>query len=645
MPTLSIVIPALDEEAAIGETIRRCLAARDGITAECNLDAVEIIVVSDGSTDATESIARSFAEVKVLAFDVNRGYGAALKCGFEHAEGDLLSFLDADGTCDPRDFVRLVNATDAERADVVLGSRLGPGSEMPALRRIGNILFAWMLGLLSDRRLNDTASGMRVIRRDALAHLYPLPDGLHFTPAMSARALLEGQLKLMEVPIPYAERIGRSKLSVVKDGLRFLAAIVRAAMCYRPARPLLIAAALLGVLAVLLGALPSGHWLRYGKLEEWMIYRILLSSLLATLSAFTACIAIVADRIAATAHGRAMASGAAVNRLRKWSRSHGRWVVAGGSLAIAVALVWQGIVQYVTTGHVEMHWSRPALASLLVMLAGMLVLTALLLEMMELIVDQRAGGARTAPPDRMHHPREGADQALADSPGAAFDGHADTYDADCIRGLALSGESRDFFARARGAHLAAWWSRSGRGAPTLIVDYGCGTGDGSVALADAFPTSRVHGVDVSSESVARAHERITHDRVTFDQIRPGQPRIPAADLVHMNGVLHHVPPDQRDALLGMLLEALPPHGVVAVFENNPLNLGTRWVMSRIPFDRDAIPLPPWETMRRLRAPGLHVEHTAYLFWFPRALAALRPLERYLEKVPFGAQYAVFASKP
>ena len=452
--TLTVVIPALNEEAAIGGTIRRCLEVREEVPTECDLDEVEIIVVSDGSTDTTEAIARDFADVKVLAFDANRGYGAAIKCGFEHAKGELLSFLDADGTCDPRDLARLVTAMDANRADVVLGSRMGADSEMPAVRRIGNVLFAWMLGLLSDRRIDDTASGMRVIRRDALKDLYPLPDGLHFTPAMSARALLEGRLTLIEVPIPYAERIGHSKLSVVGDGLRFLLAIVRAAMCYRPARPLLMVAAALGALAFLIGAMPSGHWLRYGQLEEWMIYRILLASLLATLSAFTTCIAIVADRIATTAHGHAIAAGPLVGRLRELSRSRSRWKVAGGSLAVAVVVVWEGVQQYLMTGHVEMHWSRPVLASLLVMLAGMLILTALLLEMMELIVDYRAGGARAVPPDRVHEPHTGSGK----TPEAPFDDHAETYDAECMRGLALSGESREYFAQARADHLATWWS-------------------------------------------------------------------------------------------------------------------------------------------------------------------------------------------
>ena len=643
--TLTVVIPALDEEAAISGTIRRCLEAREDIAAECGLDEVEIIVVSDGSTDATEAIARGFAGVKVLAFDANRGYGAAIKCGFEHGQGDLLSFLDADGTCDPRDLARLVMAIDAHNADIVLGSRMGANSEMPAVRRIGNVLFAWMLGLLSDRRIDDTASGMRVIRREALKNLYPLPDGLHFTPAMTARALLEGRLKLIEVPILYAERIGHSKLSVVKDGVRFLLTIVRAAMCYRPARPLLIAAAALGVLAFLVGAMPSGHWLRYGQLEEWMIYRILLASLLATLSAFTTCIAIVADRIATTAHGHAIGAGPLVGRLREVSRSRSRWKVAGGSLAVAVVVVWEGVAQYVTTGHVEMHWSRPVLASLLVMLVGMLILTALLLEMMELIVDYRAGGARAVTPDRVHEPHTGCGEAVDTPPDAPFDGHAETYDAECMRGLALSGESREYFAQARANHLAAWWSRSGRQPPKTIVDYGCGTGDGTVVLADVFPGAVIHGVDISSESIERAAERVTHDRVTFTSIHASEPHIPQADLIHMSGVLHHVTPDDRDTLIEILAAALTRQGVVAVFENNPLNLGTRWVMSRIPFDRDAKPLPPWETIRRLRTRGLSVEHIAYLFWFPRALAALRPLEPYLEKIPLGAQYAAFATMP
>src|SRR5215475_3800438 len=155
---LSIVIPALDEESAIAETLRRCLDARAAIAAEGGVERVEILVVNDGSSDRTEEIARSFDEVVVLGFDENRGYGAAIQSGFAHASGDLLAFLDADGTCDPLQFAPMCRAIDAAPADVVLGSRMGDGSEMPFVRALGNTLFAWILGLLSRARVRDTAS-------------------------------------------------------------------------------------------------------------------------------------------------------------------------------------------------------------------------------------------------------------------------------------------------------------------------------------------------------------------------------------------------------------------------------------------------------------------------------------------------------
>src|SRR5262245_2996796 len=146
-PSLTIVIPALNEEEAIGSTLRRCLAARDRIREEAGLESVEIITVSDGSSDRTAEIARSFDDVQVIVFEKNRGYGAAIKEGFLRGRGSLLGFLDADGTCDPLHFGPLCRAIVAEDADVALGSRLGPGSRMPWIRRLGNRIFAFVLGL------------------------------------------------------------------------------------------------------------------------------------------------------------------------------------------------------------------------------------------------------------------------------------------------------------------------------------------------------------------------------------------------------------------------------------------------------------------------------------------------------------------
>jgi len=406
--TLTIVIPALDEEEAIGDTIDRCLDARAHILQTSAVEEVEIIVVSDGSTDRTEEIARSYEEVTVLAFERNRGYGAAIMCGFEQGRGDLVGFLDADGTCDPRVFANLCRALDEEGADVALGSRMGPGSEMPRLRAAGNLMFAWILGLLSWRQVKDTASGMRVIRRACLPDLYPLPEGLHFTPAMSARVLLEDKLKLVEIAMPYAERVGRSKLSVLHDGVRFLTVIVQAAVTYRPARPLLIGACVLALLGLASGIGPLALYVRSGHLEEWMIYRILLTSLFATLASLLMCAAVVADRIAATAHYRPFDARGVTGLVARAFTRRARLIGGTVLLAGAVLVAWPGIVQYQSTGQVDMHWSRAVAATLLVALAAVLAVTTFLLNMMDLMHVQRTRNAGIKPPDRVRRARKSA---------------------------------------------------------------------------------------------------------------------------------------------------------------------------------------------------------------------------------------------
>lgn len=406
--TLTIVIPALNEEEAIGDTLKRCLEARKHICETSSVEDVEIIVVSDGSTDHTEEIACSFEGVTVLAFQKNRGYGAAIKCGFAHGRGDLVSFLDADGTCDPRIFAKLVNALDEQQADLVLGNRMGEESEMPLVRTVGNTIFAALLGVLSKHHVKDTASGMRVIRRAVLPDLYPLPDGLHFTPAMSARVLLEDRLRLVEVSMPYAERTGRSKLSVVKDGLRFLTCIVQAAVAFRPARPLLLTAGVFGLGAVFFGLPPLASYAQHGWFEEWAIYRVLMASLLVTTSAILVCSAVVADRIAATAHQRPPTHLGLTGLVSRFFSRRMRLV--GGALLVGagVAVVWPGLVEYVTHGEVAMHWSRSVLASLFVVLAVVLGATTFLLNMMELIQSQREAVLSVAPPDRIHRGTTGA---------------------------------------------------------------------------------------------------------------------------------------------------------------------------------------------------------------------------------------------
>jgi hypothetical protein len=271
---------------------------------------------------------------------------------------------------------------------------------MPLIRSLGNRLFAFLLSALSLSAVRDTASGMRVIRKQALEDLYPLPDGLHFTPAMSARALLEGKLTLAEHAMPYAERVGRSKLKVLADGVRFLLTIVKAAMTYRPARLLLAAAVLCAGSATLVGSYPVVRYVQAQTLEQWVIYRILLSSLLWTACALLVCASVIADRIAAAAHGRWVET-QATSKLHRAFGSRWLWLLLAALAAAAVAVVAQGIEELLTTGLVYMHWSRAVLSSLLVVTCLMLAITAFLLRMMDAIDVQRDASSGVRPPDRI----------------------------------------------------------------------------------------------------------------------------------------------------------------------------------------------------------------------------------------------------
>lgn len=234
MTGLSVVIPALNEEDSIQAVMARVLAMRSDLGAAGFRD-LELIVVDDESKDRTPEIVAVTAGVRLIRHECNGGYGSALKTGFAAALREWVGFLDADGTYPPELFPALCRAALAQDADVVIGSRMaGEASQMPAVRRVGNFLFA---NLVSARRITDSASGMRVFRKAILERLYPLPDGLNLTPVMSTRALHEG-LKMVEVPIPYSERQGRSKLSVVRDGVRFAQSIVWTALTYNPVRQL-----------------------------------------------------------------------------------------------------------------------------------------------------------------------------------------------------------------------------------------------------------------------------------------------------------------------------------------------------------------------------------------------------------------------
>ena len=219
---------------------------------------------------------------------------------------------------------------------------------------------------------------------------------------------------------------------------------------------------------------------------------------------------------------------------------------------------------------------------------------------------------------------------------------ADEYEAMLMRGVSLSGEHWSFFARGRVEDLRRRLPATV--APRRILDFGCGIGYTTNLLADAFPAAAVVGIDTSADALRRAEAAYGSARVRFEPV-DGFSGDASFDLCYTNGVFHHIQPGQRAGAIRLIRQALAETGYFALFENNPWNPGTRLVMRRIPFDRDAQTLSPVQASRLLRDDGWRVAGCRSLFYFPRVLAAFRAVEPWLARWPFGAQYYILAQPP
>jgi SAM-dependent methyltransferase len=223
-----------------------------------------------------------------------------------------------------------------------------------------------------------------------------------------------------------------------------------------------------------------------------------------------------------------------------------------------------------------------------------------------------------------------------------FDAFANDYDAALNQGLSVSGEDKNYFARGRIEWLKRCLAKVGHN-PRRILDFGCGTGSATPFFLEAFPGCEVLGVDVSARSVEVARERHGSDRATFCTMSIYRPDA-SFDVAFCNGVFHHIPVAERAGAARYIYESLKPGGLFALWENNPWNPGTRYVMSRIPFDRDAVTLSAPECRRLVRSAGFDPLRTDFLFVFPRLLSWFRPLERLAYKLPMGTQYMVLGRR-
>jgi SAM-dependent methyltransferase len=225
---------------------------------------------------------------------------------------------------------------------------------------------------------------------------------------------------------------------------------------------------------------------------------------------------------------------------------------------------------------------------------------------------------------------------------AEFDAFAAQYDAALQQGIAASGENKDYFARGRLVGLARRL-RQLQFKANRVLDFGCGTGSAAPFLLECLQAQSILGVDISEGSLQIARREHGAEKVSFQSCN-AERALGSFDLAFCNGVFHHIPLAERAEAVRYVWESLRSGGLFAFWENNPWNPGTRYVMSRIPFDRDAITLSPPNARQLLTGGGFEVLRTDFQFIFPRQLAAFRPLERLVSRVPIGAQYQVLCRK-
>lgn len=236
---ISIIIPAYNEEAAIGAVIRQIQALA--------LDA-EIVVVDDGSTDATAQVAHD-AGARVVRHAMNRGYGRSVKDGVAYAQSDVILVTDADGTY-PIDHLPMLLQRFEEGVDMVVGARQGKTYRGSPMKWAGRLCLQWVVEYATGRNIPDVNSGMRVFRKkDAMPYFPDICDGFSFTTTITLVYMLT-HLSVAYVPVPYHKRVGHSKVRMLRDSLRTLQYVTECIVRYNPLKLYLPVACM----TVLLGA-------------------------------------------------------------------------------------------------------------------------------------------------------------------------------------------------------------------------------------------------------------------------------------------------------------------------------------------------------------------------------------------------------
>lgn len=219
-----------------------------------------------------------------------------------------------------------------------------------------------------------------------------------------------------------------------------------------------------------------------------------------------------------------------------------------------------------------------------------------------------------------------------------FDRFAGDYKQVLDRSVSVSGEDSSYFAEYKARYLQRLLSPEFSG---KTLDFGCGIGLLSGFLKKYLPTIQLDGFDVSQDSIRNVDGRLLAQGIfTSDSSQlAGDYR-----LIVVANVMHHIPPDQRQDVIRELADRLGSGGTLVIFEHNPANPVTQWIVEHCPFDDDAVLVAPAEIRGYVNNAKLTVKRRDYIVFLPHFLAWLRPLESWFSWLPLGAQYAMLAEK-
>jgi len=215
----SIIIPAFNESEVIEDTLEKI--CKDSAF----LDA-EIIVIDDGSIDDTIAKVKNFPRIKLINHAVNKGYGSALVTGMQHATKDYVVWMDSDGQHRVEDVISVMRCIIDQNLDYCIGVRNASSHQEPS-RMLGKWILKQVVRLAAGRTVADFNSGLRGFRRSIIRkyfHLFPKGFGASTTTTL---IMLERNYKGGEVPITVLQRVGKSSVKQIRDGMRTLTLILR----------------------------------------------------------------------------------------------------------------------------------------------------------------------------------------------------------------------------------------------------------------------------------------------------------------------------------------------------------------------------------------------------------------------------------